>query len=548
MLSSTALPITKLSGRSSAAALSAFAPFDSTPGVFDNDVFEQTLKGNCRIPLDYFLAQNEPYKSFVKLYASDPHAFVKSYSQAFAFMGSFNPATQFDGGLFHPLDLTPPTGTSKTSSSHQASAATVANTHGLIHGERVDEYLFKPASCLDKETVNPIPSSARAHARFGRDEEKYAGRGWRRGIPRQPIRTRWSRTWISRGIRVNHDSVTADDGLNDHLRPDPLLLTASKEMSSRPIHAAEQIQYADRGRAADIHQAILTLVELDTDREEYGVAVPPPRHSIQNGLQASTFEIEGAACKNGVTAGRRHSCRCAHATGGGAISLCQMGGSTRSVAGFLAPSPHPLAAMNPVERKKGWIRIFFYQDSGDINSTSINLADAINLAAIATIRACGGPAIQYSSGMDIFGPDPDGLLPLASDPANVTIANLNRMGFSPEQIVALVMGSHTLGGEHRVNFPDLTRDEFAPFDSTPAVFDNDFFASDQEAFFKSYSQAFGSMTVFNPASHWDGGFEHILDLNPPTRTFKTSPSQQTSAAATAPTLVKREERGCPFPA
>ncbi|RKO92293.1 hypothetical protein BDK51DRAFT_43127 [Blyttiomyces helicus] len=162
----------------------------------------------------------------------------------------------------------------------------------------------------------------------------------------------------------------------------------------------------------------------------------------------------------------------------------------------------------------------------DATNSSILLADTMNLAAIATIKACGGPQIKFTSGLSHPGPDPENLLPLPTDSNELSVTNMERMGFNASQIVAIVTGSHTLGGVHAANNPDLTNEEFSAFDFTPEVFDNDIFkqvingdcripfdcflaqnepyksfvqlyASDQDAFFEAYADAYGFMTTFN---------------------------------------------------
>lgn len=45
-----------------------FVPFDDTPGVFDNDVFKQTLAGKCAIPVDCAIAQDPELRPFIELY------------------------------------------------------------------------------------------------------------------------------------------------------------------------------------------------------------------------------------------------------------------------------------------------------------------------------------------------------------------------------------------------------------------------------------------------------------------------------------------------
>ncbi|ORY44495.1 heme peroxidase [Rhizoclosmatium globosum] len=61
-----------------------FAPFDKTPGVFDNDIFKQTLAGNCLVPLDCKMAADATLRPYVQQYANDQNAFFAQYSISFA--------------------------------------------------------------------------------------------------------------------------------------------------------------------------------------------------------------------------------------------------------------------------------------------------------------------------------------------------------------------------------------------------------------------------------------------------------------------------------
>ncbi|RKO84981.1 hypothetical protein BDK51DRAFT_48461, partial [Blyttiomyces helicus] len=79
-----------------------FAPFDSTPEVFDNDIFKQALLGKCLVPFDCFLAETEPYKGFVQQFAKDENAFLNQYSESFNFFLSFSDSQLSD----LPLNLT----------------------------------------------------------------------------------------------------------------------------------------------------------------------------------------------------------------------------------------------------------------------------------------------------------------------------------------------------------------------------------------------------------------------------------------------------------
>ncbi|RKO86268.1 heme peroxidase [Blyttiomyces helicus] len=220
----------------------------------------------------------------------------------------------------------------------------------------------------------------------------------------------------------------------------------------------------------------------------------------------------------------------------------------------------------------------FFPGSLGIDSagTSITYPDAMNLAGITTISACGGPEITFGSGFNVFGSDPTGLLPLASDSPQHTVGNMDRMGFTPEQIVAIVTGSHTLGGVHAANSPNLTTEDFAPFDSTPTVFDNNVFkqtlagncripfdcflaqnetyrpfverfAANQTAFFESYVQAFNFMMLFNENIFLGGKIRHNLNLaplTPPTTTCPESLSERKDCGFVGIHQPQCEAKGC----
>ena len=119
---------------------------------------------------------------------------------------------------------------------------------------------------------------------------------------------------------------------------------------------------------------------------------------------------------------------------------------------------------------------------------------------------------------------PIGRLPGADEPYASVRTKLNRLGFNNEDIVALVTGSHSMGGVHKAISPTLTNETFVPFDDTPGIFDNDVFkqtlagkcpvpvdcqiandpalrpivqlyAKDQDAFFKQYVISFQKMVI-----------------------------------------------------
>nr|KAJ3418120.1 L-ascorbate peroxidase 3 [Polyrhizophydium stewartii] len=161
-------------------------------------------------------------------------------------------------------------------------------------------------------------------------------------------------------------------------------------------------------------------------------------------------------------------------------------------------------------------------------------ADLIALAGAVTVGHCGGPMLKFRAGRaDNPSPiAPEGRIPEDTDGYADSKAILRRIGFTNEDIVALVVGGHSLGGAHGAISPHITSEEFAPFDSTPGVFDNDIFkqllaghcrtnvdcgiandpelrplvekyAADQSAFFVQFEASFSKMTGLTASSLTD---------------------------------------------
>ncbi len=102
----------------------------------------------------------------------------------------------------------------------------------------------------------------------------------------------------------------------------------------------------------------------------------------------------------------------------------------------------------------------------------------IALGGQVSITHCGGPAIPFASGRkDAPIPtNPKGHLPEPNEPFLSVLDKLkNKMGLDYRDIVALVTGSHSMGGVHAPISPELTNKSFVQFDNTPGVFDNDIF-------------------------------------------------------------------------
>ena len=151
-------------------------------------------------------------------------------------------------------------------------------------------------------------------------------------------------------------------------------------------------------------------------------------------------------------------------------------------------------------------------------------ADSIALAAQVSVTHCGGPAMNFKGGrINAAVPtSPVGLIPNGTMTLEQTRPMFQRMGWTNEDIVALVTGSHSMGGVHSENSPDITQKEFIPFDDTAGIFDNhvfkftlkgncavkidcdiandpelrpivERFANDQNAFFEQYRKSFEKM-------------------------------------------------------
>ncbi|KAJ3211792.1 hypothetical protein HDU82_004904 [Entophlyctis luteolus] len=103
-------------------------------------------------------------------------------------------------------------------------------------------------------------------------------------------------------------------------------------------------------------------------------------------------------------------------------------------------------------------------------------ADVIALGGVVSLETCGGPKIDFWWGRE-DATVCDDFAALPTDP-NLPVAALqmdfDRMGLSPVDMLALVSGSHSLGGAH-ADVSGATTAKFAQFDSTPDVFDNEIF-------------------------------------------------------------------------
>ncbi|KAJ7749470.1 manganese-dependent peroxidase [Mycena metata] len=111
-----------------------------------------------------------------------------------------------------------------------------------------------------------------------------------------------------------------------------------------------------------------------------------------------------------------------------------------------------------------------------ISNHTIGVADFIQFAAAVGLTKCPGilrPTFMFGR-TDATAAAPDGTVPEPFQSVDIILARMADAGFSPAELVAL-LASHSIAGADDVD-PILSG---VPFDSTPAVFDTQFFVETQ---------------------------------------------------------------------
>ncbi|KAF4567729.1 Versatile peroxidase vpl1 [Pleurotus pulmonarius] len=107
---------------------------------------------------------------------------------------------------------------------------------------------------------------------------------------------------------------------------------------------------------------------------------------------------------------------------------------------------------------------------------NISAGDFIQFAGAVGVSNCpGAPRLQFFLGRpDAVAPAPDLTVPEPFDTVDSILARFAEAGFSPAEVVAL-LASHTIAAADNVD-PTIPG---TPFDSTPSVFDSQFFVETQ---------------------------------------------------------------------
>ncbi|KAJ6453706.1 manganese peroxidase 1 precursor [Mycena sanguinolenta] len=111
-----------------------------------------------------------------------------------------------------------------------------------------------------------------------------------------------------------------------------------------------------------------------------------------------------------------------------------------------------------------------------ITKHNISVGDFIQFAAAVSLTECPGilrPTFMFGR-VDATFPAPDGTVPEPFQSVDVILARMADAGFTPAEVVAL-LASHSIAGADDVD-PTI---QGVPFDSTPSVFDTQFFVETQ---------------------------------------------------------------------
>jgi catalase (peroxidase I) len=106
-----------------------------------------------------------------------------------------------------------------------------------------------------------------------------------------------------------------------------------------------------------------------------------------------------------------------------------------------------------------------------------SVADVLAYGSVLAVKACAGPVIPFLHGrIDARAPNAENMLPGASISAQENRAiHVNRMGFTVDEMVALIGGGHSAAELELENNPGNPDVRPGKFDSTDSTIDNVFF-------------------------------------------------------------------------
>jgi hypothetical protein len=118
----------------------------------------------------------------------------------------------------------------------------------------------------------------------------------------------------------------------------------------------------------------------------------------------------------------------------------------------------------------------FNLETSFITKHNISVADFIQFSAAVSLTQCPGilrPTFMFGR-VDAKSPAPEGTVPEPFQTVDAILARMADAGFTPAEVVAL-LASHSIAGADDID-PTI---QGVPFDSTPSVFDTQFFVETQ---------------------------------------------------------------------
>lgn len=102
-----------------------------------------------------------------------------------------------------------------------------------------------------------------------------------------------------------------------------------------------------------------------------------------------------------------------------------------------------------------------------------SLSDVIAAATYALTRSCSNISVAVRGGrVDATGAGPLGAVPQPQNAIGIFRNQFARMGLDDKGMIQFVACGHSIGGVHGADHPEITNQDLANFDTTPAILDN----------------------------------------------------------------------------
>jgi hypothetical protein len=103
-----------------------------------------------------------------------------------------------------------------------------------------------------------------------------------------------------------------------------------------------------------------------------------------------------------------------------------------------------------------------------------SLSDVIAAATYTLSRSCSNISVAVRGGrLDATEAGPSGFVPQPQNPIGIFRNQFARMGMDDKGMIQFVACGHSIGGVHGADHPEITNQDLANFDTTPAILDNE---------------------------------------------------------------------------